>query len=228
MKKCNALWVKYRHAVPLIIYGIIYWLWFCHLEATVTTHYRVIHMRIDDYIPFIEVFVVPYFLWFGYVAISVLLLFFTDKKEYYKTCVFLFTGMTVFLIISTLWPNGHDLRLTQMPRDNIFTEMIQGLWLTDTPTNLWPSIHVYNSIGAHLAITHCKLLSKKKWIKTASFVLAVSIILATVFIKQHSIFDMLTAFVLAGIMYALVYRTDLVLALHTATQRKKAKPQMIH
>lgn len=226
MKKWNALWAKYHHAMPLIIYGIVYWLWFSYLEKTVTTQYHVIHMGIDDYIPFCEIFVVPYFLWFAYVAVAVLLLFFSDKTEYYKTCMFLAAGMTVFLIISTLWPNGHHLRLTEMPRDNIFTQMIQGLWKTDTPTNLWPSIHVYNSIGAHLAIMHSKVLSKKKGVKVASGILAVSIILATVLIKQHSVFDMLTAFAMAAMMYGVVYRTDSVLALRTALQRRKAKPEI--
>lgn len=227
MKKYRSLWTKYRHAVPLIVYGIIYWLWFGYLEKTVTTQYRVIHMNIDDYIPFLEVFVVPYFLWFGYVAVSVMLLFFTDKKEYYKTCAFLFIGMTTFLIVSTLWPNGHHLRLAQMPRDNIFTQMIEGLWQADTATNLWPSIHVYNSIGAHLAITHSRVLANKKGLKIASFALACSIILSTVFIKQHSLFDMITAFILATVTYVLVYRADLVLALRTAWQRGKANLQMV-
>lgn len=227
MEKCKALWTKYRHGVPLIVYGMIYWLWFSYLERTVTTHYRVIHMGIDDYIPFCEVFVVPYFLWFAYVTVAVLLLFFTDKTEYYKSCVFLATGMTVFLIISTLWPNGHHLRLAQMPRDNIFTQMIRGLWKTDTATNLWPSIHVYNSIGAHLAITHSKLLTNRKGVKYASFGLAVSIILATVLIKQHSMFDVITAFMMAGMMYLLVYRADLMPALRaTLQQRRKAKPEI--
>lgn len=226
MNKCKSLWVKYRHAIPLILYGIIYWLWFCYLEDTVTTQYRVIHMRIDDYIPFCEIFVIPYFMWFLYVAVAVMLLFFTDKKEYYKSCIFLAVGMTVFLIISTLWPNGHHLRPDIMPRNNIFTQMIQGLWLTDTPTNLWPSIHVYNSIGAHLAIMHSKVLADKKGIRIASFLLAISIILSTVLIKQHSVFDMLTAFVMAFVMYVLVYRRNLVLALRVAWQRRKDKSQI--
>ena len=78
--------LKYRHALPLLIYGIIYMSWFAHLEKTVTKNYRVIHMNIDDYIPFVEVFVIPYFLWFAYVAAVVTFLLFKDKEfvmEYY-------------------------------------------------------------------------------------------------------------------------------------------------
>lgn len=41
-----------------------------------------------------------------------------------------------------------------------------------------------------------------------SFVLMTCIILATMFIKQHSVFDVSTALVLAYIMYRIVYRHD--------------------
>lgn len=227
MKKCEAFLTKYKHALPLIIYGVIYWLWFWHLEHTVTTNYKVIHMAIDDYIPFCELFVIPYFMWFAYVSATVLFQLFTDKTGYYKSCVFLFTGMTIFLIISTICPNGHNLRLSVMPRDNIFTHMVASLWQTDTPTNLWPSIHVYNSLGAHFAVTHSKKLADKKGIRIASFVLAWSIIFSTVLIKQHSVFDVLTAFVLAAAMHAVVYRYDIVTAVRTAREQKKTSLEII-
>lgn len=213
MKKLKKFYTDYRHGIPLILYGIIYLSWFSHLEKTVTKQYTVIHMALDDYIPFCEVFIVPYFLWFVYIAAVVLFFFFKDRNDYYRVCTFLFTGMTIFLIISTLWPNGHHLRPYIMPRDNIFTQMVAALYKTDTPTNLWPSIHVYNSLGAHIAICKSRQFADKKWIKFASFVLSSSIVLSTMFLKQHSVFDVLTAFVLTAIMYVVVYRYDLVLAI---------------
>ncbi|GFI16195.1 MAG: serine/threonine protein phosphatase [Lachnospiraceae bacterium] len=201
---------RYKHAIPLIIYAAIYCVWFAWLERTVVHPDTIIHMKIDDMIPFCELFVIPYFLWFGYVSIVVLYCFFKNKQEYYKTCVFLFTGMTAFLVISTLWPNGHHLRPYIMPRDNIFSSLVAHLYNMDTPTNLWPSIHVYNSIGAHLAVVHSQKLAKNKAILSGSFILCVSIVLSTVFIKQHSMFDVLTAFVMAATMYVVVYQADIV------------------
>lgn len=203
-------YVRYKHAIPLIIYAAIYCVWFAWLERTVVHPDTIIHMKIDDMIPFCELFVIPYFLWFGYVSIVVLYCFFKNKQEYYKTCVFLFTGMTAFLVISTLWPNGHHLRPYIMPRDNIFSSLVAHLYNMDTPTNLWPSIHVYNSIGAHLAVVHSQKLAKNKAILSGSFILCVSIVLSTVFIKQHSMFDVLTAFVMAATMYVVVYQADIV------------------
>ena len=133
--------------------------------------------------------------------------------------------MTVFLVVSTLWPNGHHLRPYTMPRDNIFTAMVARLWQTDTPTNLWPSIHVYNSIGAHVALCRCSL-GKKRWLRGASLVLCISIILSTIFLKQHSMFDVLTGLLMASAMYVLVYRQDVIANLRGALRsRGGSRPQ---
>lgn len=226
MEKTKQLLKKYKHTIPLIIYGIIYLSWFGWLEQKVTKHYHVIHMKIDDYIPFCEVFIIPYYLWFAYVAVVVVYFLFKNKDDYYRTGIFLATGMTIFLIISTLWPNGHHLRPSVMPRDNIFSALVSTLYSIDTATNLWPSIHVYNSIGAHLAIIHSKEFENKKVVHLVSLLLATSIILSTMFLKQHSVFDVLTAFIMATVMYLLVYRYDILLALRTNRSRGKAKPQI--
>ncbi|MBO5210277.1 MAG: serine/threonine protein phosphatase [Lachnospiraceae bacterium] len=217
---CN----KYKHALPLIIYFPIYLLWFGHLEQSVT-HYKVIHVALDDYIPFCEVFVIPYLLWFLYIAVVLGYFLFKDKEDYFKCCTFLFTGMTIFLLISTLWPNGHHLRPFVMPRDNIFTKMVAALYQTDTATNLWPSIHVYNSLGCHFAIVKSKHFETRKGIRIASLILCVSIIMSTMLLKQHSVFDVTTAFIMATVMYLIVYRSDVLLNMKNSFEnRKRRKP----
>lgn len=227
MKHLKQFFYKYKHGIPLLLYSALYLVWFAWLEKTVTKNYQVIHLSIDDYIPFCEVFIVPYLLWFVYVAAVVLYLFFKDKAGYYKACAFLFTGMTLFLLVSTLFPNGHDLRLAEMPRDNVFTALVAGLWTTDTPTNLWPSIHVFNSMGAHFGVIHSQVLMNSKHgklIKAGSGVLSVSIILSTMLLKQHSVFDVLTALALGSIMYVIVYRREWLLAGNT--HKNKRTPQV--
>ena len=204
---------KYKHGIPVLLYMILYLTWWGILEQKNARAFQIIHMAIDDYIPFCELFIIPYVLWFFYVSIVVIYFFFHDRTEYYQALMFLFTGMTIFLVISTIWPNMHQLRLSQMPRDNIFTRVIAGLWATDTPTNLWPSIHVYNSLGAHFAIMKSKDFANKPLIRYASLLLAISIICSTVLIKQHSMFDVLTAFVMAAVMYVFVYRSDFLVVM---------------
>lgn len=186
-------------------YGFFYLSAFNYLEKTVTTNFHIVHMRIDDYIPFCELFVIPYYLWFAYIAVTFVSFLFLGRKDYYRLCIMLGCGMTVFIVVSFLFPNGHQLRPLTFPRDNIFVDMVRKLYLTDTPTNLFPSIHCYNSLAAHMAISHCSQLKQKKWIQRGSLLLCISIILSTVFIKQHSVFDVLTAFALAGFMHHFVY-----------------------
>ena len=199
---------KYKHAWCLL-YAFIYLPWFVFLEKNVL-HYSIIHIRLDDYIPFNEYFIIPYFLWFAYVAVAIMFFFFTNKEDYYKLCAFLFIGMTISLIICTIWPNGHNLRPTEFARENIFTDMVRGLWATDTPTNIFPSIHVYNSIGVHLAVMNSEALKKKRVVRIISFVLMASICLSTVFLKQHSALDGIGAIVMSMFMYRMVYHTERV------------------
>lgn len=196
---------NYKHLL-LLLYFPVYLLWFGYLEKKTTTHFHVIHVMADDYIPFCEYFVIPYLLWFFYVAWGIIYMAKNNKADYYKLCAFLFTGMTIFLIISTVYPNGHYLRPQYFAHHNLFTALCEALYSSDTPTNLFPSIHVYNSVGIHLAVMQNRELKSNKTIQMLSFLLMASIVLATMCLKQHSVFDVTTALILSFIMYRIVYR----------------------
>lgn len=199
------LYEKYGHLL-ILSYFPVYLLWFQYVEKTVTTHFHVIHVSLDDSIPFCEYFVIPYLLWFAYVATGVVYMALHNKSDFYKLCIFLFTGMTVFLIVSTIYPNGHYLRPVYFSNRNMFTMLCEYVYKMDTPTNLFPSIHVYNSIGIHLAVINNKELGKNRIISTASLILMTSIILSTMLIKQHSVFDVCCALVLSFVMSHVIYR----------------------
>ncbi len=196
--------MKHKHLL-LQLYWLIYLPWFAYLERTVTTRFHVIHMALDDYIPFCEYFVIPYFLWFLYVAVAILYFAFNNKQEYYNLCKILFFGMTVFLIVSTIYPNGHYLRPYTFARDNIFVDMVRALYQTDTATNLFPSIHVYNSLAVNAVVWRCKDFKNKPVLRYGSAFLAWSIVFSTVFLKQHSVFDLLTGVLLAAFTIVAVY-----------------------
>lgn len=198
---------KYSHAWVLL-YILIYMPWFIHLENRRSIHYYVIHSPIDNHIPFIEYFVVPYLLWFVFIAVTMGYFFFTDKWGFYKLAAFLFTGMTVFLIICTVFPNALNLRPTTFVRDNIFVDLVKLVYRADTPTNVLPSIHVFNSIGSCIAISHSDALKKHRKIQYSAYTLALLIILSTVFLKQHSVTDVIAAVAMACIIYPFVYVTE--------------------
>ena len=199
-------WEKYRHGW-VFLYIFIYLPWFFYLEKHITTDYHLIHTAIDDKIPFIEYFIVPYTLWFLFIAVTVgYFFFFGEKSEFYRLIILLFSGMTIFLIVSTIYPNGLQLRPETFTRDNIFVDMVRQLYAVDTSTNVLPSIHVYNSLGAYIAISQCRKLKQYKWVQIFTLLLTISIILSTMFLKQHSVIDVVAAFFMAGIMYVIVYR----------------------
>lgn len=205
--KIKKLFQRYKHAWVLL-YGLIYMPWFMWLEKTVTKEFYVIHSPLDNYIPFIEYFIVPYLLWFAYIAVVMGYFFFKDTAGFYRLSLFLFSGMTIFLIISTVFPNGLILRPDTFARDNIFVDLVKNLYLTDTPTNVLPSIHVFNSVGACVAVCHSRTLRSNKWVLYGSLILSTLIILSTMFLKQHSIIDVVAAFALSSLMYVLVYARE--------------------
>lgn len=198
-------WIKkYQHAW-VFLYGLIYLPWFYYLEKTVVCNFSVIEIPLDLKIPFIEHFIVFYGFWFFYVAIAVLYFFFTNKKDFYKLVSFLVIGMTAFLVISTLFPNGQLLRPRVFPRDNMFVDMVKQLYAMDTPTNIFPSIHVYNSLAVMIAVSNSKKLKNKYYLQIITFFIGIMIILSTMFLKQHSVVDVLGALACGAISYAIVY-----------------------
>ena len=206
-------------AMPLLMYGALYITWFSIIEKHRFSHYAVIHTALDDRIPFIEAFIVPYYLWFFYVSLTLVFFILTlEVEDYYKNFFFLTTGMTLFLVISTLFPNVQHLRPAVMPRDNIFTALVQIIYSKDTSANLWPSIHVYNSIGTMIAVRKSKKFNKR--LKISSDILGTLIILSTMFVKQHSVYDVATAILMAVIFYIFYYRTS---AMENFCKRKEEK-----
>ena len=201
---------RYSHGLWALAYLIfIYLPWFSFLERNVTRNYHLIHMAVDDFLPFNEIFVIPYLLWFPYVLGVILWFVFNNKSDFWKLFIFLASGMTIFLIVSTVYPNGCDLRPSVFPRDNICTQLVLRLYNSDTNTNIFPSIHVYNSLGVHCGIVNSKMFLKNQRVRTISLIMCTLIIVSTMCLKQHSTFDVLTAFLLATVMYFLIYVLDI-------------------
>lgn len=189
----------------IFIYPILYMICFVLLEKKVEPEY-IINFKLDSYIPFCEFFIIPYLLWFAYVAITVAVFYlFLDIGDFYRLTCFLFSGMTIFLLVSFLFPNGLEIRPTVFPRDNIFTDIVRGLYKTDTSTNVFPSIHVFNSICVHIALCKNEIIKKHPLITNSSLILMILIVLSTMFLKQHSILDVVSGITLAIVLYPLFY-----------------------
>lgn len=54
----------------IVVFFIVYMITFSYIEDRDVHHY-IIHTTIDEQIPFCEYFIVPYLLWFLFVAVTV-------------------------------------------------------------------------------------------------------------------------------------------------------------
>ena len=85
---------------------------------------------------------------------------------------------------------------------------LNGSIRTDTPTNVLPSLHVlqlYLLLHRNFPLReaqHSRLIQK------GSLVLSILIILSTMFLKQHSVVDVVAACVMAYFMYSLIYAQE--------------------
>ncbi|MGI6063471.1 CDP-alcohol phosphatidyltransferase family protein [Blautia sp.] len=199
LKKSKHLWI-----IPA--YGIFYMISFMLVERIpVETH--LIHTFLDDKIPFCEYFIIPYVLWYFVVLGSVLYfaLGSPGKKEYYQYMGTLGVGMTLFLIISYVYPNGQDLRPV-LEGGSPFIQAVQFLYLIDTPTNIFPSMHVFNAVACCVALLNNKKCRQNRIFTAGNIIITVSIVLSTMFLKQHSVEDVVTALILNVICYQVFYR----------------------
>lgn len=154
--------------------------------------YTVMHCALDDLIPFNEWFLLPYLFWFVYLTGSIAYTFFFDTASFRREMYFIIIAYSATLLIFLLFPTCQCLRPEVMPRDNALTRFLIFFYLFDTNTNVCPSLHVIGSAAALIGLWNAPRFSSRGR-RAASLAVAVLISVSTVFIKQHSVLDILAA-----------------------------------
>ncbi len=204
MNKKSSSWKNHKE-VLVFLYFPVYLLWFFALEQMSPENLFVVTNPLDSYIPFCEYFIIPYLLWFPYLFGGILWFYVRERKDgFIELSLSLVIGLTVCLLIYTVFPNAQCLRPENYP-DNLFGELVKMLQGFDTPTNVCPSIHVFSTIAIHVAVMKSQRLKRVRGIQAASFVLACLICVSTVCLKQHSLTDVLCALGLNVLMVLAFY-----------------------
>ena len=138
--------------IPFLLYLVFYMIWFSILERLPRTRFFDLSSELDTYIPFIVEFIIPYLSWFLFQAVWVVFVFFVDRKTYEQLTTMLMIGMTVFLVVSTFLPTKISLRPYYIESRGICAFLVRRLWAVDTPTNVWPSIHVFNTTALMMTL----------------------------------------------------------------------------
>ncbi|MEG0468732.1 MAG: phosphatase PAP2 family protein [Longicatena sp.] len=206
MIKNTMKWIKEHPHCRLLGYWIFYLIYFFLLERIVVAKY-ILYSPIDAHIPFLEIFIIPYALWFPLLAVSQGYYMLKDRKEFQNLCFFMFTGMSICLLIYTILPNGLDLRVDHYP-DNVFANIVSMLQGFDSPTNVCPSIHVSTTLAIHLSVLRYKNFKHPLLLKGSTSILSILIILSTMFLKQHSIIDVVAGILLTLVLYPITYHTN--------------------
>ncbi len=147
----------------------------------------VVHCFLDDRIPFCEVFLIPYVLWYVWVAGSLLYFALYRIDSFLRLQRFLIVTQLAAMAIYILFPSRQELRPEIFPRDNWLTRGVELLYAIDTNTNVCPSMHVAFSLG--VASVWLKEREATTLFKGLTVVFAMLVCLSTVFLKQHSVVD---------------------------------------
>ena len=176
----------------MALYALFYLSFFALLERTIQTPDLWVHCQLDDLIPFCKYAIVPYILWFPWIPFTLFyLLYKAPREDFWRLCIPLFTGMTMTLLFYAIVPNGLALRPKYVPGTDIFAQLVRMIYRSDTPINVCPSIHVFNSVTLMLAYHRCRIFEQPRfrWMRPAADVLCISIVCSTMLLKQHSCID---------------------------------------
>ena len=169
--------------------------------------YTPVQCPLDDQIPFCEYFLIPYLLWFVFlIGIQIYTLLY-DTESFIKFMKFIMVSYSLAVIIYMLFPNCQELRPVVFERDNLFTKFLEGFYQFDTNTNVCPSIHVIGSVAVMICGWNCKSLNTPGWrifLGISAFLISIS----TVFLKQHSVLDILAAIPVCIAAYLAAYWRD--------------------
>ena len=150
-----------------------------------------VHCIVDDWIPFVELFILPYVFWYVLIVISLGYFLLYDVDSFKKLQTYIIVTQVIAMACYILYPTRQDLRPAQFGAENLFTRGIGFLYSFDTNTGVCPSLHVAYSLG--IASTWLRRKAAPVWWKGFVVVAVVLICLSTMFIKQHSFVDVMAA-----------------------------------
>lgn len=160
-----------------------------------------ISMEVDRYIPFIPIFVIPYIIWYAFILGYLVYFCMKDTKVYLHTLITITIGELICFVIYISFQ-------TTVPRpmlsgNNFIMQLVQFIYTNDEPYNCFPSIHVLTTYVIMLASIHIK---GKHIVNTAILqVMGTLIILSTLFIKQHVLWDVIASIVMTSVIYLASY-----------------------
>lgn len=150
-----------------------------------------VHCAVDELIPFSEIFVIPYVLWYVLIVFSLGYFLLYNVDSFKKLQTYIIITQIVAMVIYITFPTRQDLRPDIFASDNFLIDIVTLLYTVDTSTGVCPSLHCAYSIG--IASVWLKEKDVSKGIKISIVLFCLIICISTMFIKQHSFVDFVAA-----------------------------------
>ena len=157
---------------------------------------------LDEKIPFIPQFIWIYIFWY---LMLILVPYYIAKKHissFYNYAITFAITTVLCGIIFVVFPN--TVIRANMQETNIASKLVQIIYMLDTPAiNCFPSIHCLFSYLFIFAAVDSKE-NIPLYIKVIIIVLSILVVLSTLFIKQHVIYDAIGSLIIASIVWLIV------------------------
>lgn len=163
-----------------------------------------VHLWVDDLIPFCEWFVIPYVFWYFWIAFSLGYFLLRSPDSFRQLQLYFMLLQAVSIAVCILLPNRQDLRPEVFPRDNVLSSVVGLIYRMDTSTGVCPSLHTALSVA--MASVWRRAPGVHRGWKSFFTGAAVLVSLSTLFIKQHSAVDVLTALAICAATERLLCR----------------------
>ena len=185
--------IRQHPVAAVILLYVIYTSMFFLIEQLDLPARWTIVCPLDELLPFVPQAVIPYCLWHIELAVFLLgFLRYQPRDEFLRAALTMWAGMMTALVFYLIVPNEIHLRPASLAGNGFSAVLTRLIWAMDNTKNVCPSIHV---ISALIMNEETVRVSRKPVLKIGVTVLNAAIIVATMLLKQHSIIDVLAAFV---------------------------------
>ncbi|MFC5407405.1 phosphatase PAP2 family protein [Cohnella soli] len=192
-------WKKYRPLLWMLVFPIL-GLMYAWTNNTENREVYSLVTALDQSIPFVKAFALPYSVWIFYIYVCLIYFFKKDVNTYYK-------GLLTYAVCAMLCYLIYSVFQTTVPRPIVtgsdpISDLVRYIYNRDQPFNCFPSIHCFSSYMVMRMVWTSEF--RNKWNVTLITGMSSLIIMSTMFVKQHVILDALAGFFLVEVVTAVM------------------------
>lgn len=177
-------------------------------------------ISLDSIVPILPSFAIIYLGCYIFWVINYALVGRISKEYFYRFVTNIFLGYIISGLIFCIFPTYIE-RPAIETFQGIGTSLVKYVYISDTPVNLFPSMHCLISWYCYIG-----LRGKKEfpiWYRLFSFILAILVCISTVVIRQHFLLDIVAGIVIAEFTYFIAMRTNLYKPVYHFFERINAR-----